>query len=117
MFHKPSAGSGDAAYRDWPAGIEGREPSRGGVVQSGFEISGLTVRGGERIIASGASGYFGTAPYPVAKAIRNRERICLPNEIFSRLAPEYRNPLCTSFLSMNHRSPRHVLEYASLLAL
>src|SRR2546423_4651251 len=43
LFHTLIAGSGDPAYRDWPGGIAGRVPSRGGVapVQSVCEISGL----------------------------------------------------------------------------
>ena len=43
IFHTLSAGSGDPAYRDWPGGVVGRVPPRGGVapIQSVCEISGL----------------------------------------------------------------------------
>src|SRR5439155_21415133 len=42
IFHTLSAGSGDPAYRDWPGGVVGRVPSRGGApIQSVCEIPGL----------------------------------------------------------------------------
>src|SRR5436190_9017720 len=46
LLHTPSAGSGDAAYRDWPGGDAGRVPSRGevGPVPSVCEQSGITAK-------------------------------------------------------------------------
>src|SRR5206468_4406624 len=43
IFHTLNAGSGDPAYRNWPGGVVGRVPSRGGVaaIQSVCELSGL----------------------------------------------------------------------------